>query len=256
MLTLLKADNILKLGLTCTQVFYLVGKHLNKGICRFVKTDSIKTAISTLLSIKGKRAKVEDMRLSDFGGLKIFTDQGIEYIASAELRVFLTRYNQLATSGCNSECKCDDMWRHLCVHRIAEHLTEVKEKVEAVIVAAKPVVDFTQSRIKQLVNEAKYSLAKEKLVAEIFEKDGDTFLKVPELGYIIITSKAEIKILSIVPGSQEKKSRAIIGAIAQLKAALLPPIEPGTRSGFSRSKSEEYRRVQKYCQQKYGARPT
>jgi hypothetical protein len=261
MLTLLKAEKILKLGLTCTQVFYLVGTNINKGICRFVKTDSIKTAISTLLSIKGKRAKVEDIRINEMGGLNTFTDQGIEYISSAEARAFLNCYNQLATSGCNSECRCaedpNNMWKHFCIHRIAEHLTRVKEKVEAVIAAAhSPVNDFTKLQVTHLVDEAKYNLNKENFVAEIFEENGDTFFKVSELGSIIITSDAQIKILSIVPGSQEKKVRAIIGAIAQLKAALLPPIEPGTRSGYSCSKSEEYRRVREYCQKKYGAKQT
>ena len=35
---LLKADSISRLGLTVTQVFYLVGIQLKKGLCRFVKT--------------------------------------------------------------------------------------------------------------------------------------------------------------------------------------------------------------------------
>ncbi len=130
---LLMADSINRLGLTVTQVFYLVGQQLKKGLCRFVKTDRLKDAVCTLLAIKGKRRQVQDIRLGETkGSLRVFTDQGEEYVPSAEVSAFLTRYNQLAAHGIQGECKCDDVWKHFCPHRIAEHLTSVKQKIEVV----------------------------------------------------------------------------------------------------------------------------
>jgi hypothetical protein len=147
---LLKANEITRLGLTKTQVFYLVGKQLQKGLCRFVKTDRLKDAICTLLSIKGFRYKIEDVRLGDTpGSLKVFTGAGTHYIPSSEASAFFTRYNQLAVDGCSSECKCDDAWRHICVHRIAEHLANVKEKVEAIVRSVKDIASAKREQEQQ-----------------------------------------------------------------------------------------------------------
>lgn len=249
MLTLLRADDILKLGLTATQVFYLVGKQATKKLCRFVKTDSIKTAISTLLSIKGIRSRVEDIRLTDFGGLKVWTDQGIQTIASLEARVFLTRYNQLALNGCNSECKCaedpDNLWKQFCVHKIAEHLQGVKEKVEAIASVAKEIAtpDFTQIKVQRLANEVMHAAMSKGLVVFPFEEDGDRFFKIcrddkTELGHIIVTADAQLRILSVLPGSREIAVGAVASAIARLDGAFAPPQE-GARSGFSWTKAGE-----------------
>lgn len=258
MLTLLKAEDILNLGLTCTQVFYLVGKKASKGLCRFVKTDAIHTAIATLLSIKGKRVRVEDIRLTDFGGIKIFTSQGIETLPSSEVRAFLTRYNQLSLNGCNSECGCDDMWKQFCIHRIAEHLTSVEEKVKAVVETVKTTAAAPSIKVQHLISEAKYYLNKENLIWFESEDEGDFLLKVcqadkTELGHIIVTGDGQINILSALPGSREVEVKAVLSAIARLKGAMRPPAEPGTQSGFSKTKSQEYSRVRAYCSQTYGA---
>jgi hypothetical protein len=230
MLTLLKAEEILKIGLTCTQVFYLVGAKLNRGMCRFVKTDSIHTAIATLLAIKGKRARVEDIRLTDAGGLNVFTDAGTEYIASAESRVFLTRYNQLALNGCNSECNCasnpDDVWKQFCVHRIAEHLTSLKEKVQAVAQVVEEVAAKPTMQVQRLLNEVFYYVKQDpSLVAFPSKENGNYTIRLcltnkTVLGLLIITKEGGIKILSAVPMSEVQVARSINNAIARLKDAM------------------------------------
>jgi hypothetical protein len=157
---LISASEITKLGLTKTQVFYLVGKQLQKGLCRFVKTDRLKDAICTLLSIKGFRYKIEDIRLGDTpGSLKVFTGAGTHYIPSSEASAFFTRYNRLAVDGCSSECKCDDAWRHICVHRIAEHLANVKEKVEAIVRSVKDIASAKQQQEQQEIQSFKLPLS-------------------------------------------------------------------------------------------------
>lgn len=225
MLTLLKAQNILNIGLTCTQVFYLVGKQAAKGLCRFVKTDSIKTAISTLLSIKGDKANVEDIRLNDFGGLKVFTNQGIKHLPRSEVRAFLTNYNRLATVGCQTECKCaqdpEILWKDFCIHKIAEHLTSVKEKIEAITKPTpQPQTDITRLKVKRLLDEVMYYAREKNLVALPFEEDSDHFIKLckqdkTELGYVIITSDGLLRMLSAEPGSREVRVSAVASAIAQ-----------------------------------------
>ena len=151
---LLKADSINRLGLTKTQVFYLIGQQLKKKLCRFVKTDRFYDAICTLLAIKGKWRQVQDIRLGETkGSLRVFTEQGEEYIPSVEASAFLTRYNRLAAHGIQGECECDDVWRHFCPHRIAEHLTSVKEKIEVVAQAITKAASEDLDAKRQLEEE-------------------------------------------------------------------------------------------------------
>jgi hypothetical protein len=155
---LLKADSISRLGLTVTQVFYLVGIQLKKGLCRFVKTDRLKDAVCTLLAVKGSRRQIQDIRVGETkGSLRVFTDLGEVYIPSAEVSAFLTRYNQLATHGIQGECHCDDVWRHFCPHRIAEHLTCVKQKIEVITQALAKTASESLDAKRQLEQEKTHS---------------------------------------------------------------------------------------------------
>jgi hypothetical protein len=137
MLTLLKAEEVLSVGLTITQVFYLVGREASKKLCRFVGTNAFKCAVSTLLGIKDKPSQVQDIRMTDGNGLRVWTSASVEHIPSAEAIAFFTRYNQLARYGCASECTCSEnpqeLWKQFCVHRIAGHLAGVKEKIDLII---------------------------------------------------------------------------------------------------------------------------
>ncbi len=191
----MQADTITRIGLTKTQVFFLVGKKSNKGLCRFVKRDIIKDSISTLLAIRGngKNQQVKDILLTDTNGLKVFTDQGVEYIPSAELPVFLTRYNQVATAGCNDECSCEDMWRHICPHKIKNHLLTVKEKIETMTSGS--VVFIAQARMKQEVMNA---LSAKGLTGSVAEDDGEVFVRVYQngdfRGVLIITEDGSLSV--------------------------------------------------------------
>ncbi len=210
---LLEADNIARIGLTKTQIFFLVGQKLGKGLCRFVKRDKIKDAISTLLAIRGKRKRVEDILLTDTNGLKVFTDQGIEYLPSAELPIFLTRYNQVATAGCDDECNCqEDTWRHICPHKIKNHLLMVKEKIEAM--TSSGVVSIAQTRMKR---EVMNTLTAQDLTSNVAEDDGEIFIRVTQngdfRGVLII---AEDGSLSVQTGSGLIDVGSVEDALAHL----------------------------------------
>jgi len=123
MLTLLKVEVIHQIGLTVTNVFYAIGTRAGKRLCRFIKTDTLKTAISTLLAMKGFRARVEDVRLDRAeGSVKIWTNQGIKQLPQQEVTTFLNHYNQLAQQGCSGECSCERKTQSYCIHQIAQHL--------------------------------------------------------------------------------------------------------------------------------------
>ncbi len=230
MLQLLKApvEDILRVGLTVSQVFYVVGRQTSKKLCRFIKTDSLTTAISTLLAVNGKRRQVQDIRLADGTGLKVWTDKGIEYLPGAEINAFLSRYNKLAREGCKGECNCaqdsTEMWKKYCIHRIAQHLASVKEKLEVAAQTVKDVAasaSFLTLKINQLVNEAKYQISQQNLVW--FEETdwGDVLLEVRQynkvlLGHLIITSEAELKVVPARAGATEENCATAIGAIARL----------------------------------------
>jgi hypothetical protein len=161
---LLKAESINWLGLTKTQVFYLVGQQLKKGLCRFVKTDRLKDAICTLLALKGERHQVRDIRVGETkGSLRVFTEKKEVYIPSAEASAFLTRYNRLAVHGIQGECQCDDMWRHFCPHRIAEHLTSMQEKIEVVLRAVALQIQGEPSDAKAQLEQAKSQLEQQEI---------------------------------------------------------------------------------------------
>src|SRR5919199_474448 len=99
----------------------------------FDSNDRLKDAVCTLLAVKGSIRQIQDIRVGETkGSLRVFTDLGEVYIPSAEVSAFLTRYNQLVTHGIQGECNCNDVWKHLCPHRIAEHLTCVKQKIEVI----------------------------------------------------------------------------------------------------------------------------
>jgi hypothetical protein len=161
---LLKAESINWLGLTKTQVFYLVGQQLKKGLCRFVKTDRLKDAVCTLLALKGERHQVQDIRIGETkGSLRVFTEEKEIYVPSAEASAFLTRYNRLASHGIQEECQCDDMWKHFCPHRIAEHLTSVKEKIEVVVQAIAKQVQGEPQDAKLQLEQEKFQLEQQEI---------------------------------------------------------------------------------------------
>lgn len=216
MLTLIKAEEIFHLGLTTTQVFYLIGREASKKLCRFVKRDSIHTAVSTLLAMKGKPSRVEDIRLTEaYGGLKVWTGDGDENIASAEVRAFLTRYNKLARHGCASECNCqensEELWKQYCIHRIAEHLANAKDKVEAIL--------KTRKTATQRVEEVMAAALREGLLTELVEDEGDSIIKVShegqgELGHIIVTENASLFVS--VQRRSERQAWSVFGALSLL----------------------------------------
>jgi hypothetical protein len=178
---LLKAESINWLGLTKTQVFYLVGQQLKKGLCRFVKTDRLKDAICTLLALKGERHQVRDIRVGETkGSLRVFTEKKEIYVPSAEASAFLTRYNRLAAHGIQGECQCDDMWKHFCPHRIAEHLTSMKEKIEVVLRAV-------ALQINGELSDAKRQLELEKAQSE--QQEVDRFTSSTSTPTILQTNK-------------------------------------------------------------------
>jgi hypothetical protein len=216
---LIKAESVIRLGLTVTQVFYIVGQQAEKKLCRFVKTDRLKDAFSTLLAIKGKRQKVEYLRIGEFkGSVRVFTAQEEVYIPSAEASAFLTRYNQLATSGCISECHCQDVWRHLCVHRIAEHLTSVQDKLAIVIQAAKQNIKYPDvlAKLTELQIAAKrlnLSIPASNIIsypfsAEVFNNNGE------KLGWMILSPiTGQTWVAKLVEGTQEIVASALEGLI-------------------------------------------
>jgi hypothetical protein len=164
---LFRADSVVRLGLTATQVFFAVGRKAQKGLCRFIKTDKLKDALSTLLAIKGQPRQIKDIRLGETkGSLKVFTDQGESYIPSAEISAFLTRYNRLASQGIQGECQCDDMWRHFCPHRIAEHLASVREKLKVV---AQTLSSVANSLERKGVFDADLMARKSQLFSDLME---------------------------------------------------------------------------------------
>lgn len=73
-----------------------------------------------------------------------------------------------------------------------------------------------------------------------------------ELGHIIITSEAQVRILSSVEGSKERLVNGVVGAINGLKAAIAYDPNKVVRSGYSMTKREDYCRTREYCQQVYG----
>jgi hypothetical protein len=213
MLSLLKASDIVRIGLTCTQTFFLVGKNATKKLCRFVKTDSIKTAISTLLAIEGEPCFVEDIRMADLDGLKVWTNQGIKQLPPAKVRCFLARYNRLIKDGCFSQCNCEDEpWAHFCIHKIAEHLSSVKEKVSAIL-------QFAKNKTQRILDNVKSQLTDRNLNWSVFEEDGDYFFKVQNFGHLIVTETAE---LLVVSQSTDNKEYGV-GSISDALDLLKPP---------------------------------
>lgn len=228
MLQLLKASEILKVGLTISQVFYLVGREGAKKLCRFVKTDALRCAVTTLLAINGKRRQVQDIRLGKDTGLKVWTDKGIEFLPDTEVHAFLTRYNRLIREGCAGPCHCaqdsTEKWKRFCVHRIAEHLESVKEKLEVAAQTAKAVAADTslKDRINELIHEAKYQIQRQNLTCSVDFDWGDTLIEVSQydkfvLGHLLVTDKAQIKIVSPYKGGKEEDCATIVGALASLR---------------------------------------
>ena len=103
----------------------------------------------------------------------MFTDKDEVYVPSAEASAFLTRYNQLAAYGIQGECNCDDVWKHFCPHRIAEHLTSVKQKIE--------VVAQTLAKAASEPLDAKRQLEEEKVRSEQQEAKRFTFTTTPTI---------------------------------------------------------------------------
>lgn len=215
---LIKAESVIRLGLTVTQVFYIVGQQAEKKLCRFVKTDRLKDAFSTLLAIKGKRQKVEYLRMGEFkGSVRVFTDQEEVYIPSAEASAFLTRYNQLATSGCTSECHCQDVWRHLCVHRIAEHLTSVQDKLAIIIQAAKQGKKYPDlkalSELQIAAKKLNLSIPTSSIIpcpfsAKVFNDNGE------HLGWMMLSAiTGQTWVAKLIEGTQEIVASALEGLI-------------------------------------------
>ena len=216
---LVKAESFTRLGLTITQVFYIVGRQVEKGLCRFVKTDRLKDAFSTLLAIKGKRRKVEYLRMGEFqGSVRVFTNQEEVFIPSAEASAFLTRYNQLASSGCTSECHCQDVWRHLCVHRIAEHLTSVQDKLAVVMQAVKqnlkhPSVIAKLTQLQMAAKKLNLSIPASSIIpypfsAEVCNDNGEL------LGWMMLSAITEQTwVAKLVEGTQETVASALEGLI-------------------------------------------
>ena len=217
-LPLIKAESVIRLGLTVTQVFYIVGQQAEKKLCRFVKTDRLKDAFSTLLALKGKRQKVEYLHIGEFkGSVRVFTAQEEVYIPSAEASAFLTRYNQLATSGCISECHCQDVWRHLCVHRIAEHLTSVQDKLAIVIQAAKQGKKYPDlkalSELQIAAKKLNLSIHTSSIIpypfsAKVFNNNGE------QLGWMMLSAiTRQTWVAKLVEGTQEIVASALEGLI-------------------------------------------
>ena len=227
MLQLLQAQEILKVGLTVSQVFYLVGCSASKKLCRFVKSDALKCAIATLLGINGRPNKVEDIRMTDGNGLKVWTNSGTEFLPGAEVCAFLTRYNRLAREGCTRTCNCaqdaSELWKKYCVHRIAAHLESVKEKLEVAAQTAKAVAVDTslKAQINQLIYEAKHQIHRQNLTCSVDLDWGDILLEIfqqgTSLGHMIITREAELKIVPLIKGAKEQDCATVVGAIASLK---------------------------------------
>lgn len=118
------------------------------------------------------------------------------------------------------------------------------------------MADFSQFKINRLKSDLSAELAKQNLVGFPFDEDGDHFVKVclvdkTELGHIIITSEAQVRILSAVEGSKERLVNGVVGAVNGLKAAIAYDPSRVMQSGYSRTKSEEYRRTREYCNQVY-----
>lgn len=122
--------------------------------------------------------------------------------------------------------------------------------------AGNQMADFSQFKINRLKTDLTTELSKQNLVGFPFDEDDDHFVKVcqtdkTELGHIIITSEGQLRILSSVQGSKEKLVNGVVGAVNGLKAAIAYDPSKVTRSGFSMTKGEEYRRLREYCNQVY-----
>jgi hypothetical protein len=214
MLTLLKAEEVLSIGLTITQTFYLVGRQLSKKLCRFVKSDALKCAIATMLGINGRPNQVQDIRLTDGNGLRVWTSAGTEFLPGAEVCAFLTRYNRLAREGCTSTCNCDadasELWKKFCVHRIAEHLADAAEQLN--------LIANIQKKAQQRASEVMEAVVREGLIGRLISEAGDFLINVfheeRELGHIIVAENGELSVS--VQRKPERKAWSVFGALSLL----------------------------------------
>jgi hypothetical protein len=201
----------------------LIGREASKKLCRFVGTNALKCAVSTLLGIKGKPNQVQDIRMTDGNGLRVWTSASVEHIPSAEAIAFLTRYNRLAREGCNSPCNCvsdpSELWKSFCIHRIAEHLADAAEQLNLVL--------SVQKKAQQRTDEVMSAVEREGLIGRLTEEAGDFLVNVfhqdKELGHIIVAENGGLSVS--VLRKPERKAWSVFGALSLLTDLIPKPIQ-------------------------------